>query len=123
MLGAAPRADPHSLVASGAASKFLDSARPLVACEQDEESIRLSSSLSVRSGGLLLRWSGCSRRLGRLTGAACVPSRMAAVASLTAMAASSFPSLHPMCPSGFSGAGGGRGGVRNGRSGFLRLGH
>jgi hypothetical protein len=79
--------------------------------------------LCVRSGGLLLRWSGCSRRRSRLAGAACVPSLMAAVASLTAMGAPSFPSLHPMCPRGFSGAGGGRSGVRNDRSGFLRLGH
>jgi hypothetical protein len=44
-----------------------------------------ASFLSVRSGGLLLRWSGCSGRLSRLTGAVSVPSRMAAVASLTAM--------------------------------------
>jgi hypothetical protein len=79
--------------------------------------------LSVRSGGLLLRWSGCGGRLSRLTGAVSVPSRMAAVASLTAMAAPSFPSLRPRCPRGFSGAGGGRSGVQNGRSGFLRLGH
>ena len=72
-------------------------------------------ALETPQGGSLLRWScwsWCGGR-SRLTG----PAR---VSSLMASGAPSLPPLHPVCPSGSGcGAGGGRSGVRGGRSGFL----
>ena len=60
---------------------------------------------------------------GRLTAAPCVPSLMATGAPLTAMGLPPFPSVHPLCSSSLSAAGGGCSRVGNDWSGFLCLGH